>query len=117
MSNPFAILSLIISIPFLGMLFVLTAKDDVETQGRNSSNVAIFTIISNLVLIWRIFMLIDERKLKLQLFEKFNWLSAPDINLVFAVDNLCPKHIGLQKISYGFYIVIFKYVNRTVCCC
>ena len=88
MSNPFAILSLIISIPFLGMLFVLTAKDDVETQGRNSSNVAIFTIISNLVLIWRIFMLIDERKLKLQLFEKFNWLSAPDINLVFAVDNL-----------------------------
>ncbi len=87
MSNPFAILSLIISIPFLGMLFTLIAKESDETQGKNSSNVAIFTIIANLVLIWRVFMLIDEKQLKLQLFEKFNWVSIPEINLVFAVDN------------------------------
>ena len=87
MSNPFAILSLIISIPFFGMLFTLVAKESDETQGKNSSNVAVFTIISNLVLIWRVFMLIDEKQLKLQLFEKFNWLSIPEINLVFAVDN------------------------------
>ena len=87
MSNPFAILSLIICIPFLGMLFTLVAKESDETKGKNSSNVAVFTIIANLVLIWRVFMLIDEKQLKLQLFEKFNWVSIPDINLVFAVDN------------------------------
>ena len=89
MNNPFAILSLIICIPFLGMLFVLTAKENTDNTepSHNSSNVAIFTIIANLVMIWRVFMLVDETKLKLQLFEKFNWLSVPDINLVFAVDN------------------------------
>lgn len=88
MSNPFAILSLIVCIPFLGMLFVLTAKENPEQPSHNSSNVAIFTIIANLVMIWRVFMLVDEKQLHLQLFEKFNWLSVPDINLVFAVDNL-----------------------------
>lgn len=88
MSNPFAILSLIVCIPFLGMLFVLTAKEDENTSTHNSSNVAVFTIIANLIMIWRVFMLIDEKKLKLQLFEKFDWLSVPDINIVFAVDNL-----------------------------
>ncbi len=88
MDNPFAVLSLIIGIPFLGMLFVLTAKETPEQQSRNSFNVAVFTIIANLVMIWRVFMLVDEKKFHLQLFEKFNWLTVPDINLVFAVDNL-----------------------------
>ena len=88
MSSPFAILSLIVCIPFFGMLFVLTAKEDETSGTNNSSNVAVFTVIANLIMIWRVFMLIDEKQLKLQLFEKFNWLSVPDINLVFAVDNL-----------------------------
>ncbi len=88
MSNPFAILSLIICIPFFGMLFVLTAKEDETSPNCNSSNVAIFAVIANLIMIWRVFMLIDEKQLKLQLFEKFNWLEVPEINLVFAVDNL-----------------------------
>ncbi len=88
MNGYFAILSSIICIPFLGMLFVLTVKSDREEYKNNCSNVAIFTILANLVMIWRIFMLIDESKFKLQLFEKIDWLSFPDINLTFAVDNL-----------------------------
>lgn len=88
MTDPFAILTLIVCVPFLGMLFVLTSKEDDLSRTHNGSNVAIFTIIANLVLIWRVFMLIDENKPHLQLFEKFNWLPVPDINLVFAVDNL-----------------------------
>lgn len=88
MNNPFAILSLIICIPFLGMLFTLTAKEDTEKRTHNSFNVAVFTIIANLVMIWRVFMLIDETQLKLQLFEKFEWVKVLDINLIFAVDNL-----------------------------
>ena len=88
MNSPFAILSLIICIPFLGMLFTLTAKEDPEKQSHNSFNVAVFSIIANLVMIWRVFMLVDETQLRLQLFEKFDWVKSPDINLVFAVDNL-----------------------------
>lgn len=88
MNSPFAILSLIVCIPFLGMLFTLTAKEDAASNTHNSFNVAVFTIVANLVMIWRVFMLIDETQLKLQLFEKFDWLEVPDINLVFAVDNL-----------------------------
>ncbi len=88
MSSSFAILTLIICVPFVGMLFVLTAKETADHTSHNSFNVALFTIIANLVMIWRVFMLIDEKQLRLQLFEKFDWLSVPDINLVFAVDNL-----------------------------
>lgn len=88
MGSPFAILSLIVCIPFFGMLFVLTAKEDNSEGTNNSSNVAVFTVIANLIMIWRVFMLIDEKRLHLQLFEKFDWLPVPDINLVFAVDNL-----------------------------
>ena len=84
MNNPFAILSLIICIPFLGMLFTLVAKESDETKGKNSSNVAIFTIIANLVLIWRVFMLIDEKQLKPQLFEKFNWFILKAIENLFS---------------------------------
>ena len=86
MSNHFALLSLIIALPFLGMLFVLTAKDDNQIHGRNAFNVCIFSILANIVLIWRIFMIINEKSNNLQLIEKFNWLSAPDINIVLGVD-------------------------------
>ncbi len=112
MNNPFAILSLIICIPFLGMLFVLTSKESSDLSGRNSSNVAIFTIIANLVLIWRIFMLIDEKLLKLQLFEKFNWLSVPNINLVFAVDNLSLMMILAVHLVILMGVVLIKATSQ-----
>ena len=86
MNNPFALLSLIVTLPFLGMLFVLTAKDDKDFPGRNAFNVCIFSILANIVLVWRIFMIINEKSSKLQLIEKFNWLSTPNINIVLAVD-------------------------------
>ncbi len=86
MSNSFAILSLIVALPFLGMLFVFTAKDSKEIQGRNAFNVCVFTILVNITLIWRIFMIMNEKSHSLQLQETFNWLSTPDINIIFAID-------------------------------
>lgn len=86
MSSPFALLSLIVALPLFGMLFVLTAKDDADQPGRNAFNVCAFTIIANITLIWRVFMLLNENSRKLQLQEHFNWLSTPDINIVFGVD-------------------------------
>lgn len=86
MNSPFALLSLIVALPLFGMLFVLTAKDDGEQRGRNAFNVCVFTLIANITLIWRVFMLLNENSRKLQLQEHFNWLSTPDINIVFGVD-------------------------------
>lgn len=86
MNSPFALLSLIVALPFWGMLFVFTAKDDDSLRGRNAFNVCIFTILANLTLIWRVFMVLEENSRRLQLIEKFNWLSEPDINIVLGVD-------------------------------
>ena len=85
MTSPFALLSLIIALPFLGMLFVLTAKDE-ENTGKNALNVCIFTVLANITLIWRVFMLIDDKKTTLQLFEYLKWLPRPQIDITLAVD-------------------------------
>lgn len=86
MNSPFALLSLIVALPFFGLLFVLTARDNEETPGRNAFNVCVFSIIANVILIWRIFMILNEQSRDLQLLEKFNWLSTPDINIMLGVD-------------------------------
>lgn len=86
MNSPFALLSLIVAIPFFGLLFVLTAKDDESAPGRNAFNVCVFTIISNLIMIWRIFMILNEQSPSLQMLESFNWLNTPDINILLGVD-------------------------------
>ena len=86
MDSPFALLSLIIAMPFLGMLFVLTIRDDDETAGRNAFNVCVFTLIANMIIIWRIFMVLDEDNHNLQLLESFRWLNNPGIDIVLGVD-------------------------------
>lgn len=87
MNSPFALLSLIVAVPFLGMLFVFSSKNTEDIQsGRNAFNVCVFTIVSNIILIWRIFMIINEKSPSLQLMEKFDWLSVPNINIVLGVD-------------------------------
>ena len=86
MLNTFSLLSLIIAIPFLGMLFALAAKEADDGSTRNVYNVSLFAVIANIVMIWRIFMLIDVYKPGFQLTETFNWLEMPDINIMFGVD-------------------------------
>ena len=86
MLNTFSLLSLIIAIPFLGMLFALAAKDADDGSTRNVYNVSLFAVIANIVMIWRIFMLIDVFKPGFQLTETFNWLETPAINIMFGVD-------------------------------
>ena len=83
-----ALLLLLIGIPLFGMTFALIARGDENFGGKNSSDVALFTIITNIFMIWRVFMVIDEENLNLQLFEQIHWLSYPAISFVFAVDNI-----------------------------
>lgn len=87
MNSPFALLSLIVAVPFFGMLFVLSSKDaEGALPGRNAFNVCVFTIISNIILIWRIFMILNEKSASLQLIERFDWLNTPNIDIVLGVD-------------------------------
>ncbi|MBE6452854.1 MAG: hypothetical protein E7012_05140 [Alphaproteobacteria bacterium] len=113
MNSPFALLSLIVILPFLGMLFVFTAKDDDLSKGRNSFNVCVFTILANITLIWRVFMVINERSHKLQLKEHFDWLTIPDINIVFGVDTfslllILTIHLGVLIGLMGVWRNTFK---------
>ena len=59
MAASFNFLSTIIAIPFIGLLFALAAKDDEKTHGRNVFNVSVFAIMTNLLVIWRMFALLD----------------------------------------------------------
>ena len=88
MNSPLLMLNLLIIIPFLGMIFVLTAKSDRQDCRQNCSNTAIFAIATNIAVIWQIFMSLKKNIAGMQLTEKFHWLKFPDITLVFAVDNV-----------------------------
>lgn len=86
MENALTILSAVIAVPFIGFLFVLTAKDDEQTRGRNALSVALLAMIANVLLIWRIMVLVDLDKSGLQLVETYRWLENPRIDIVFGVD-------------------------------
>ncbi len=86
MSSNLYLLSIIIALPFLGMLFVLSAKDDDKTGGRNVYNVSLFAVIANIVLILRMFFRLDVKSAALQLTERFTWLENPRIDIILGVD-------------------------------
>lgn len=86
MENINNLLTVIIVIPLLGMLFAAMAKEEVKGSNRNVISVGIFTLISNLVVLWRIAQHIDVNSTQWQLIEKFSWLENPKIELVFGID-------------------------------
>lgn len=61
MAGSFAFLSTITAVPFIGLLFAVAARDDEKNNGRNVFNVSIFAVLTNMVLIWRTFALLDLR--------------------------------------------------------
>ncbi len=88
MLNSFSILSLIVAIPFLGMLFTLAAKEAENGKTNNVFNVAVFAVISNIIMILRVFMLVKLNEPGLHLIEKYNWMKKPNIDIIFGVDVL-----------------------------
>lgn len=86
MDTNLALLSIIILVPFLGLLFALSAKDNEQTNSRNVYNVSLFTIIANIVLVLRIFFRLDPQKTGLQLIERFTWLENPRIDIILGID-------------------------------
>ncbi len=86
MAASFNFLSTIIAIPFIGLLFALAAKDDEKTHGRNIFNVSVFAIMTNLLVIWRMFALLDVSAPGLQMVERYEWLENPKISIVLGMD-------------------------------
>ena len=86
MTTSFAFLSTLIAVPFIGLLFALTAKNDEKTRDRNVFNVSIFAIITNILIIWRMFTQIDLHTTAPQMIETYRWLENPQIRLVFGID-------------------------------
>ena len=86
MITSFNFLSTIIAIPFIGVLFALTAKDDDKTRGRNAFNVSVFAVITNLLVLWRIAALLDISATGLQLTERYDWLENPKISISLGID-------------------------------
>ena len=86
MAASFNFLSTIIAIPFIGLLFALAAKDDEKTHGRNVFNVSVFAIMTNLLVIWRMFALLDVSAPGLQMVERYEWLENPKISIVLGMD-------------------------------
>lgn len=86
MAESFTFLSTIIAVPFIGLLFALAAKDDEKNHDRNVFNVSIFAVITNMIIIWRMFTLMNLSGPGLQMLEKYAWLENPKINIVFGVD-------------------------------
>lgn len=76
----------LVLMPLVGMLFVMAAKDDDKTKGKNALKVAALAVIADLLLILRIFMLISLKYGKIQLLEVYKWLDTPQIALRFGVD-------------------------------
>lgn len=86
MINPLTMMMLIIAIPFIGMLFVLISKN--TDNNKNAFSVAIFSIITNISIIWQIFSFIKKKKVETDLIEKIDWLTFPNISLTFSIDNV-----------------------------
>lgn len=105
-----AILSLIIAIPFVGMLFALTAKENGLETSRNVYNVSVFAVIANMVMIWRTFMLLDTNTPGARLSTSFNWLTNPDINIVFSVDVF--SLLMILSVHIAFLIGMFGVRNQ-----
>lgn len=86
MIESLSLLSVIIWVPFVGMLFVLSSRADNDGHNHNAYNVALFSVVTNLILILRIFYNLDINQNGLQLEERFNWLENPNIDIILGAD-------------------------------
>lgn len=82
------LLMVIIFLPLLGSLFILGSKDESNLFSKNSANVALLTVLSNVFLILKLFSQIDTGIGHLQALNHFTWSIVPKIEVVFGVDVL-----------------------------
>ncbi len=86
MENLKNLVNIIIIIPLLGVFFTSLSREDNKSRLSNAFCVGVFTILSNLIVLWRAALQINIGKDSWQVVEKFNWMENPKIELVFGID-------------------------------
>lgn len=86
MENLSSLVNAVIMVPLLGALFASLSREGARKTAGNALAVGIFTVLSNLVVLWRTALQVDVSKDGWQVVEKFNWLENPKIELVFGID-------------------------------
>jgi len=80
------VLKIIVFLPFLGAFFVMTAHDEAGKFGTNPVNVAILTVISNIILILWLFTGMDTAKEGVQIISSFDLKTLALYHGAFGVD-------------------------------
>jgi len=111
MIENFSFLSAIILLPFIGMLFTLFSREDIDNPSHNAFNVAFFTVLANLGLVFRVLSSMDLQQNGLQLLERFNWLENPNIDLILGADIFAI--VMIMSIHFAFLIGMFGVREQT----
>ena len=80
------LLFVIMAIPLLGIIFAGLSKENSNGRGHNVLAVGIFTVLSNLVVLWITARKVDFSGGAQHLSAKFEWLAVPKIELIFELD-------------------------------
>ena len=82
------LLLIIIFLPLFGSLFVAFSRDDDAGVSRNAAKVSVWIVCCNILLILRLFSLIDVNLDAIQVFGRIPWPIAPGGSLTFGADVL-----------------------------
>lgn len=105
MIENFSFLTAIILLPFIGMLFTLFSREDIDNPSHNAFNVAVFTVFANLVLVLRVLSNMDLQKNGLQFVDRFNWLENPNIDIILGADIF--SVVAIMTVHIAFLIGMF----------
>ena len=86
MENIASLVNAIVAVPLLGMLFAALSREGGRGRVSNVLSVGIFTVLSNLVVLWRTALQMDVGKDGWKTVESFAWTQNPKIELVFGID-------------------------------
>ena len=84
--NPNMLLTILMSVPLLGILFSSISKESPESNGANVLSVGILTVISNLIVLYIVGQTINLSDSATPLLERFEWLNTPKIEFLFTID-------------------------------
>ncbi len=97
-----SLLLLVILLPLLGAFFVLAAKSDRNYAAENVYNVAIWTLLLNVVLVFYIFSRFAAEKQGIQIVEKYAWLDVPPMEILLGADIF--SMLLLLSVNLSFFI-------------
>ena len=96
------LLLFLIILPLIGALFILTIKDEKNYMVNNIYNVAIWVLLTTILMILYTFSLFDIEKNGIQLVEKYNWLEFPQIIILLGADVF--SMLLLFSVNLSFFI-------------